>query len=261
MTGSATKAEIETVRSDGIVRITLDRPHRGNALTPDLLDALIGRLDGARDARAVVLTGAGRAFSSGGDVGEFHIRADRRDALLAYADRLVSTLNRVILHIRAMPCPVIAAVNGPVTGGSFGLVLAADIAVMAESAFIQPYYAQMGFAPDGGWTALLPERIGRARTARWLALDERIGARQALEMGLADVAVPDAALDDTVARLLDRMEPLDNSVAATTRQLLDTQIAGPDLAARLENEKRAFLDRIAREETRGRMNAFLATAG
>jgi len=253
-------ATVRTEMRDGGLHLVLDRPGRGNALTPDLLDACLAALDRAADARAIVITGAGRAFSSGGDVGEFHARVGDRDTLLDYADRVVGTLNRLILKLREMPCPVIAAVNGPVTGGSVGLMLAADTIVMARSAFIQPYYARMGFAPDGGWTALMPERIGRARTARWLALDERVDADTALEIGLADTVVDADMLTAAVSDMLARIAPLDASLAATARHLLDRQIAGPDIAARLDNEKREFLDRIAREDTIGRMNAFLAGA-
>lgn len=255
-----TAPTVRTEMRDGVLHLVLDRPGRGNALTPDLLEACLAGLENAKEARAVVVTGAGRAFSSGGDVGEFHARAGDRKELLDYADRVVGTLNRVILTLRGMPCPVIAAVNGPVTGGSVGLMLAADTIVMARRAFIQPYYARMGFAPDGGWTALMPERIGRARTARWLALDERIDADTALEIGLADTVVEDDALETAVSDLLARIAPFDASLAGTARHLLDTQIAGPDIAGRLDNEKREFLDRIAREDTIRRMNAFLAGA-
>lgn len=243
-----------------IHRILLDRPGRGNALTPDLLDGVLAGLDRAasKGARAVVITGAGRAFSAGGDVSEFRNRAGDRDALLAYADRIVGTLNRTILRIREMPCPVIAAVNGPVTGGSVGLMLAADVIVMARGAFVQPYYARMGFAPDGGWTALMPERIGRARTVRWLTLDERVEAETAFAMGLADRLVEDTALEAGVAEIVGDMASLDPGLAATARSLVDRQIAGPGLADRLEHEKQEFLERIAREDTRRRMNAFLA---
>ena len=118
----------------------------------------------------------------------------------------------------------------------------------------------MGFAPDGGWTALMPERIGRARTARWIALDERVDADTALEIGLADTVVDADMLTAAVSDLLARIAPLDASLAATARHLLDRQIAGPDIAARLDNEKREFLHRITREDTIGRMNAFLAGA-
>jgi 2-(1,2-epoxy-1,2-dihydrophenyl)acetyl-CoA isomerase len=258
LNGAHPTTAIANAGAHAVLRIVLDRPGRGNALTPELLDAVLAGLDDAATADAVVITGAGRAFSSGGDIGEFHARTNDPEALLDYADRIVGTLNRVILRLRDTPCPVIAAVNGPVTGGSLGLMLAADVVAMAEEAFIQPYYAQMGFAPDGGWTALLPERIGRARTMRWLALDERIGAQEALAMGLADRVVQGSALDAAVDEWLDRIAGFDKGVTAASRRLLDAQIAGPDLAQRLDNEKREFLDRIAREDTRRRMNAFLA---
>ncbi|MFX5937574.1 enoyl-CoA hydratase/isomerase family protein, partial [Acinetobacter baumannii] len=86
-------------------------------------------------------------------------RGERR----LYAAALIGALTAVILRLLDLPCPLITALAGPVTGGSCGLVFTADLVVMGPRAFIQPYYVDVGFAPDGGWTALLPERIGPAR--------------------------------------------------------------------------------------------------
>ena len=245
-------------RDDAVMRIRLNRPKRGNALTPELLDALCDALSTCGDVRAVVLTGEGRAFSSGGDIGEFHARAEDPQALKAYGDRIVSALNRVILALRDLPCPSVAGVNGPVTGGAIGLMLACDTIVMSRDAFIQPYYARMGFAPDGGWTALMPDRIGPARTGAWLTLDHRVSAVAAFEMGLADrLAEADAfetVLSDTVAGLAAH----DPHVAATSRRLLDSHRSGDPLIARLDRERKAFCDLLVRPGTRARMAAFLA---
>lgn len=260
MTRPAAHPEILVSRSDDVLRITLNRPGHGNSLTPGLLTALGEALDQAGTARAVVLTGAGRSFSSGGDVAAIREHGDSAEALQTYCDQLVGGLNTIVLRLRELACPAIAAVNGPVTGGSLGLVLAADLTLMARSAFIQPYYAKMGFAPDGGWTALLPERIGRARTASWLALDTRIDADQALEMGLADRVVDDAGFDTALAGMLATLKLHDVSVIATSRKLLDGQTGAGTLAQRLDAERSAFLVQIARPETAARMARFLEPA-
>ncbi|MGE5148295.1 MAG: enoyl-CoA hydratase/isomerase family protein, partial [Candidatus Eiseniibacteriota bacterium] len=110
--------------TDGVARLTLDRPERHNSLDPALLDDLLTRLDTVRDddtIRAVVLAANGRSFSTGGDVRAFHDQAD--GSLRDYAAALVGRLNRTILALMDLRQPVIARVQGPVTGGALGLVL------------------------------------------------------------------------------------------------------------------------------------------
>jgi len=248
---------VQIERQDGVLRLTLNRPGRANSLTPGLLDALCEALGGAGNARAVIITGTGTSFSCGGDVAAIRDNSDDPERLQTYCEALLSALNRTLLQIRALPCPVIAAVNGPVTGGSLGLMLTADLSVMARTAFIQPYYAKMGFAPDGGWTALLPDRIGRARTASWLALDTRISAEQALEMGVTDRIADVSALEATISDMLCELEQHDAGVIATSRRLLDRQAGPAGLADRLEAERLAFMTHISRPETRDRMDHFL----
>ena len=260
MTRAATSPELLVERNGDVLRLTLNRPGRGNSLTPGLLDLLHNAFDRVGSARAVVITGAGACFSSGGDVAAMRERGASAQSLNAYCDALVGGLNRALLQMRDLSCPVIAAVNGPVTGGSLGLILAADLSVMARDAFIQPYYAKLGFAPDGGWTALLPERIGRARTASWLALDTRVTSDQALKMGLVDRVVDKAGCEDAVTEALAALEPHDPAVILASRRLLDAQ-CGPDgLAGRLDAERRAFLIQIARPETHARMDRFLGAS-
>lgn len=242
--------------------LTLDRPGRGNALVPELLVALRSGMAEARaaGARALVITGAGRAFSAGGDVAAFAARASYTPALRAYAGEIVGELNAAILDLLAFPAPVLAAVNGPVTGGSAGLVLAADIVVMSEAAFLQPYYSEVGFAPDGGWTALLPERIGSARALKAMYLNERLSARDCLTLDLADhVCEPDqlrAAAGEQLATILDK----DPASLAIARANVWSPARRARVAAALEREREGFLALIARPETRERMQRFLAPA-
>lgn len=257
MTFSAASRLIELDRDGDVAIIRLARPERGNSLVPDLLGGLVDTITANRDATCLVLTGAGRAFSTGGDVAEFLARAGNSEQLKAYSHELVGLLNAAILALRDHPGVTLAAVNGPVTGGSIGLVLGCDLTLMSRTAFIQPYYARMGFAPDGGWTALMPERIGLARTRAWLVSDERLSAEEAITAGLADRLSDAARFDAEMRNWAHALSQHDPAVAKTARDLLETG----ELASRLEAERSAFLDLIARRETLTRMTAFLAPRG
>jgi enoyl-CoA hydratase/carnithine racemase len=166
-------------RGDGAAaRITLDNATRHNALTPTLLDDLRAALSHVResDARLLVLAGEGRSFSTGGDIAGFLAHADDPGRLRDYAERIVQALNDAILDLLRFPIPIIARVQGATTGGAIGLVLASDIVLATPDAFFQPWYGVVGFAPDGGWTALMGDRIGasrsiaaQARSLRWMS--------------------------------------------------------------------------------------------
>jgi 2-(1,2-epoxy-1,2-dihydrophenyl)acetyl-CoA isomerase len=245
---------------EGSVRLTLNRPARGNSLTPDLLDALLRTLNDStiEACDSVVLTGAGRAFSTGGDVTEFQSRAHDHEALVSYSDHIVSALNRVILKLASLPCPVIAVVNGPVTGGSLGLVLTADIVLMDSRAFIQPYYAKMGFAPDGGWTAILPQMIGRARTMSWLTLDRRLHAQELMDVGIVDRVLEGETIEAATKDILETIKSHDLPSIKSAKRLVDRSHANEGLAVRLDAERLAFLTQIVRPDTRTRMAAFIS---
>jgi 2-(1,2-epoxy-1,2-dihydrophenyl)acetyl-CoA isomerase len=244
-------------RRNGVSVITLDRPSRGNALVPDLLADLQTALDqAAKEGGSLILTGNGKAFSTGGDIAGFLEHAGSPDSLSDYAADLVGALNRVILTLRRHPGTVIVAVNGPVTGGSLGLALAADRILVSDTALVQPYYAVMGFAPDGGWTALLPHRIGAARAAGWIASDTRLHADDLLRIGFADrTCAPDALMSAALAEAQDAAG-LDPAIILDARRL--TAQDAESLAPALEAERQAFLTHIVRPETLDRMRAFTA---
>ncbi|GGE90712.1 enoyl-CoA hydratase/isomerase family protein [Stappia taiwanensis] len=246
-------------REDDVVTLTLDRPGRGNALVPELLAALRGGLARASQEApaALVLAGKGRAFSAGGDVAAFHEHAGDRDELLRYAAEVVGELNGAILDLLAFPAPVLAAVNGAVTGGSTGLVLASDMVVMSERAFLQPYYGEMGFAPDGGWTALLPERIGAARALEVQYLNARLSAPACRDLGVASTVCAAEALAATVAERLATLRRMDRETLRTTRAHVWSEPRRAQVAAALEEERQAFLRLVVRPETLARMETFL----
>lgn len=248
-----------SVRDSSVLSVTLNRPHRGYCLTEALLLALLEELSPDRIDRidTVVLTGAGGAFSTGGDVSEFHARGADGDALLAYSANLVGLLNTCLLRLHDMPCAVIADINGPVTGGSLGFLLIADHVIMSETAFIQPYYARMGFAPDGGWTALLPARIGTAQTQNWLTRDRRMSAGEALDTGLAHRLYAPHDRQACTSEIIAELNGLDRATLQTSRQLITPR---ETLETALEAERQAFLRQITRPDTRARMAAFLKPA-
>ena len=196
---------METVtleRRDGELRITLNRPDALNAWNKQLgADLLAAVREAAADdgVRAVVITGAGRAFSSGAD-----LRAGFDATPEGHPDVetvLHDVYHPIITGLRELPKPVLARVNGPAVGIGCSLALVSDLIVAAESAYFLLAFVNIGLVPDGGSSLLLPERIGLARATEMAMLGERIGARQALEWGLINRVTADDELAATVDEL------------------------------------------------------------
>jgi 2-(1,2-epoxy-1,2-dihydrophenyl)acetyl-CoA isomerase len=189
---------IDYALADRVATITLNRPDRMNALTPRLFDEASAALDRAVEegARAVVLTGAGRAFCSGADlVGEpDDPRLGDSGAML---DRYYNPLIRQLTNL---PIPVVTAINGPAVGAGLGFALAGDIMVMARSAYGLLAFVNIGLVPDAGSTWLVAKAVGRARALEMALLGERLTADEALAAGLITrVAEDDACLAEATA--------------------------------------------------------------
>ena len=156
---------VRVERNGAVARVVLCRPGMHNALVPELLADLLAalvELKSDESCRAVILAADGPAFSIGGDMRRFQ---RERGNLRAYGDGLVGQLNKAILALIDLPQPVVAEVHGMVTGGSIGLVLAADITLLAPQAVFKAHYVTAGFGPDGGWTALVGRLAGQRRAA------------------------------------------------------------------------------------------------
>ncbi|MBY6120372.1 enoyl-CoA hydratase/isomerase family protein [Mameliella alba] len=232
-------------------QIALSAP-RANALEPDLLAALHAALDKLETsgARTALLSG-GKNFSTGGDVGRFLEAADNSQAV-EYARKVVPALQSLVLRMIGMPVIFGCAARGAVTGGAAGLLWASDLVMLSADAFVQPYYATVGFAPDGGWTALLPEFIGLPATRRWLLADARRDAGDLVALGLADRV--DQAPED---KAFHDLAKLDLDVALETKALLWDARRKTAVQDRLEAETEAFLRRIAAKDTHTKMARFL----
>jgi 2-(1,2-epoxy-1,2-dihydrophenyl)acetyl-CoA isomerase len=208
-------------RRGAAAKLELNRPERMNAwdrqLGLDLLAALAA-LGEDTSVRAVLVTGAGRAFSSGADLKEGPV-AGRRDPGDVYRV-LTERYHPIIRAVREMPKPVVAAVNGAAAGIGLSLALACDLVVAAESAYFLLAFVNIGLVPDGGSSLLVPARVGFARAAQMAMLGERIGARQALEWGLINQVWPDDEFSARGGELLIRLaDGPTRSYAGTKRQL------------------------------------------
>jgi 2-(1,2-epoxy-1,2-dihydrophenyl)acetyl-CoA isomerase len=212
---------INVYRRGAAARLELNRPERMNAwdaqLGVDLLNAVSGAGDDP-EVRAVLITGAGRAFSSGADLKEGvpQTPAGQPDLYSVLTGRY----HPIITGIRQMPKPVVAAVNGAAAGIGLSLALACDLVVAAESAYFLLAFVNIGLVPDGGSSLLVPTRVGFARAAEMAMLGERIAARQALEWGLINQVWPDDELAARAEALASRLaDGPTRSYAGTKRQL------------------------------------------
>ncbi|MCV6584663.1 MAG: enoyl-CoA hydratase-related protein [Marinibacterium sp.] len=178
--------------SDGIAQITLNRPDKMNALTTQMRAELAHAVTrGGQDARVVVMTGAGKAFCTGQDLGDggggaIDLERTLRDEYAPIIDAIVNC-----------PVPTIAAVNGPAAGAGANLALAADVVIATESAYFLQAFARIGLLPDAGGTYAMPRSMGMAKAMGAALFADKISARQADDWGMIWEAVADDAFADT----------------------------------------------------------------
>lgn len=225
---------------------------RANALEPGLLSDLHGAFDALeRSGARKALIAGGRNFSTGGDVGRFYAAAKAGEAT-RYAEAVVPALQKLVLRMIKAPVILASALRGAVTGGSAGLIAASDLVVAAPDAFMQPYYDTVGFAPDGGWTAILPELIGGGAARSWILANRNHGAETLVSLGLVQV------IDhNPEARALSMLTDLDANTACATKALFWDTARCALVKQRLDAETAAFCALIGRSETKTRMRQFL----
>lgn len=243
---------VQVAEEGAVTVVTLDRPARHNSLVPELLEDLVTAFQSIRTAAgAVVLQAEGSSFSTGGDVRGFFKATD----LPGYAATTVGLLNDVILAMVGLAQPIVTAVQGPVTGGSLGLVLASDVVLLAPEASFTPWYSAVGFSPDGGWTAMLPAVIGRRRTTEILMANRTISADLAFAWGLATAVRPASRLRrEALATAHHIAEGAAGSVRRTKR-LLNADLS--ELAAALEIERQQFVEQVVTAEAHDGMQRYL----
>lgn len=205
----AAERELLSRTENGVATITLNRPDALNALTPGMLEALSLALEAAGEddaVRAIVLTGAGRAFSSGVDLKAL---GDRPIVNGSVGDILDIPARRSIRYMEIAPKPVIAKVNGHCFTGALELVLGCDLIYVAAEAKLGDTHAKWGVRPSWGMSQRLPRRVGMTRAKEMSLTARSVSGADAVEIGLANGCVPAAELDDLVASVLEQI--LENS--------------------------------------------------
>jgi 2-(1,2-epoxy-1,2-dihydrophenyl)acetyl-CoA isomerase len=220
----------------GVAHIELHRPDALNAWTPamgrELLDA-VRRVSDDAAVRAVLVTGAGRAFSAGADVK--NPRETTPEGHPDLSTRLREIYNPIVLAIRAAPKPFVAAVQGACAGLGVSLALACDLILAADDAYLLLAFVRIAVMPDGGTTAFLTERVGLARATQLCMLGDRLPAAQALDWGLVNAVHPRAELPSAARALAERLAAGPTVALGNTKRALNAA-AQARLADQLELE-------------------------
>ena len=206
--------------TDGVARLTLHRPERLNSFTTEMhaeVRAALARVAEA-GARVLVITGAGRGFCAGQDLNDRAVAPGGAPPDLAHS--IEQNYKPLVLALRALPLPVIAAVNGVAAGAGANLALACDLVIAARSAVFVQAFAKLGLVPDSGGTWLLPRLVGTARALGLALLGEKLSAEQAAAWGLIWRCVEDAELEALVADLARHFASAPTRGLARTKQAI-----------------------------------------
>jgi 2-(1,2-epoxy-1,2-dihydrophenyl)acetyl-CoA isomerase len=242
----------------GIARLTLNRPDRLNSFTDamhaEVRDAL-AKVGSDSTLRVLLLTGAGRGFCAGQDL------ADRAVAPGAEPVDIGASIERnykpLVLTLRALPVPVVCAVNGVAAGAGANIALACDIVIAAKSASFIQAFARIGLLPDAGGTYFLPRLVGSARAMGLAMLGEKLSAEQAAAWGMIWKCVDDAELAPTVDALLQHFATAPTRGVAATKRALHLA-AGNTLEAQLDVERDAQRELGRSDDYREGVSAFAA---
>lgn len=223
--------------ADGVATLTLNRPDRLNALTPAMLEAVRAALRRAVDegARAVLITGEGRGFCTGAELGDGGEMTDLGDLLGRYYNPLATALAE-------LPIPIVSAVNGAAAGAGASLAMAADIIVAGRSAYLLLAFANIGLVPDAGATWLVAKGAGRVKALEMALLGERLSAQDALAAGLMTRVVDDAALMETATGIARKLAGMPTLALGMIRKQVGLALGGTlaeTLAVEREHQGRA----------------------
>jgi 2-(1,2-epoxy-1,2-dihydrophenyl)acetyl-CoA isomerase len=261
---TTTPPDLETIRIevDGPVgTLTLNRPDALNAMSPELIGELTTAAAWLADRAAIrclIVTGAGRAFCSGGDVNWFKRGVTEEDVdLPSEVRRGAEALHNAIVDIRRIPYPVIAAINGPAAGAGMSLALSADIRIASDQAFLAIAYGRIGAAPDGGMTYFLPRVVSPGKALELALNDPNLDANAALEAGLVSEVVP---ADQLLERSREKAEKLAAKApyyVRTAKRLLHESIEH-SINDHLQLERHGIADSMATQDLKRGVTAFFA---
>jgi 2-(1,2-epoxy-1,2-dihydrophenyl)acetyl-CoA isomerase len=244
-------------KHDGIATLVMNRPDRLNALNNELAMAVndaLGRLGVDDSVRVVVISGAGRAFCAGGDLGA--LGKGRQTGATHELGPILRAGMQMVLKMRTMPQPVIAAVNGPAAGAGMNVALAADIRIASEEATFGQNFAKVGLFPDYGGTYFLPQMVGPAKAAELFYTGEMIDAKTALRLGIVNQVVPAAQLEAEVKTLAQKIAQGPTlAIRAVKKALFASQ--EKELAHALEHEVQEQIRCYLSEDCHEGIRAFM----
>lgn len=249
---------IQVEMREAVGLITLNRPASLNALTTEVgqeFQAAVADVQ-QRGARAIVLTGAGRAFCAGGDLREMQKMAEQEGKVEAFFDEPLRQLNECILLIRQSPLPFIAAVNGAASGGGCNLALACDLVVAGESARFNQAFIKIGLVPDCGGTFILPRLVGWKRACELMMTGDIVTAARALEMGMINRVVPDEELLPRALALAEQLAQAPTAALGRIKELMEAS-AKNDYGEQLELERKTQLQSGLTKDFREGVAAFI----
>lgn len=242
-----------------IVTLTLNRPSSLNALDAPMIDALLDittRIAANQDLRCVILTGAGKHFMAGGDVGMLGALrpapddGHRIDGIMRHVHAVIETLQR-------MPHPVIASVRGAVAGFGMSLACACDLVIASDTTVFAAAYCNIGTTPDGGLSFFLPRLVGVKKAMEIIQLGDRFDADEALRIGLINRALPDTELGPATHAIAARLASGPALAVRNAKRLLNTSLAH-ELSQHLEAEATSFKACAATTDFAEGITAFLA---
>ena len=251
----------ETIQLDmrgNVGTIILNRPESLNALTTLVGQEFLAAVAEARDrgARAIILTGAGRAFCAGGDLREMQKMAAQEGKVEAFFDEPLRLLNGCIMVIRRSPLPFLAAVNGAASGGGCNLALACDLVIAGESARFNQAFIKIGLVPDCGGTFILPRLVGWKRATELMITGEVISSSRALEMGMINAVVPDDQLSSRALAMAEKLAQAPTAAIGRIKELLEAS-ATNDYGGQLELERKTQIQSGKTKDFREGVAAFL----
>ncbi len=227
--------------ADGVATITLNRPDKLNSFDREMALETIDALDKAKDdatVRAVLLTGEGRAFCAGQDLAEAIAPGTRIEEIIN------AQYNPIVRRLRALPKPVVCAVNGVAAGAGANIAYACDLTLAAESANFIQSFINIGLIPDSGGTFTLPRLVGMQRAFGQMILAPKVSAREAETLGMIWRCVPDAELMNEAMSLTIKLAQMPTKAIALTKEALNrAQNAGLDTQLDHENELQSLAGR------------------
>ena len=245
-----------TSEKDAVLWITLNRPEALNAMSPAMakeLHEVALQIDANNSVRAVILTGTGKAFCAGGDLGAFVAAGEQARTLIL---QMTGDLHLALSRLSRNRAQVIAAVNGTAAGAGFSLAMAADLAIAEEQAVFTMAYTNAGLSPDGSSTYFMPRKIGDRRTRELMLTNRLLTAPEALDWGVVNQVVEGGGALAAARVMATGMAQGPTEAYAQVKRLLDSSFS-QSLETQMELEARAIAGQVASVDGQEGMLAFV----